>query len=184
MPPDVASEGNVDLGLGRGVETELPHVSHHTDYRAGDRITEVGTPLDSLVQRHLAPDRIKTGPERACERFIHYHGRAAAQVTLGEFAPPPERDAHRTDIARGNSHEPDAGITLGVRGAPRELDGRRRSPRREGREVREGDARHTWERPRRVLDLGVQRRKPDRVLRTRGRRRDPERPESLRVESP
>src|SRR5207249_5817336 len=99
----------------------------------------------------LATDWIQARPERACEGFIPYHGRAAAQVRLGEFAPRTERDAHRTEIARGNGHEPHARIPHGVRSASRDLDGRRQATAREGREIREGRTRDARERPRRIL---------------------------------
>src|SRR5437762_11998981 len=79
VPPDVAGEGNVDLGLGRRVETEVMHVSHDADHRAGERLAEVGAALDRFVKRHLATDRIEAWPESAGERFIHHDelGRAS-----------------------------------------------------------------------------------------------------------
>src|SRR5436309_15686929 len=115
------------------------HVSHHPDHRAEERLTKVGASLNRLVERHLATNRIKTGPEGACERFIHYYGRAGGEIGLGEVASRTDRDAHRAEIARGDGHKPHLWIVQGVRGAPRDLDGRRESSGREGREMREGD---------------------------------------------
>src|SRR5207245_11735710 len=111
------------------------HVSPHTDHRAGERLTKVGASLNRLVERHLATNRIKTGPEGACERFIHYYGRAGGEIGLGEVASRTDRDAHRAEIARGDGHKPHLWIVQGVRGAPRALDGRRYSHGGEGRGV-------------------------------------------------
>ncbi len=145
-------------------------VSHDTDHRAGERLAEIGAPLDGLVKRHLATDRIQAGPEGAGERFVHQHGGAGGEVGRGEFASRTHRDAHRVEITRRNSHEPHPGIVRGVRGPPRDVDGRRQATAREGREIREGDTRHARELPRCVLDLRVQNRQSHRVLGAQRRR--------------
>src|SRR5207249_12251539 len=111
--------------------------------------------LNRLVERQLPTDRIKARPKRSRERFIHYYGRAGGEVGLGELASRTDWDAHRAEIARGHGHEPHARIAQRVRRAPRNLDGRRQSTGREGREIREGDTRHTGESARRILDLDV-----------------------------
>src|SRR5207247_1550659 len=83
VPPHGPREGNIDLRLGRPVEAEMMDVPHHTDHRAGERLTEVGASLDRLVQRHLATEWIQARPERACGGFIHYHGLAASWAHSG-----------------------------------------------------------------------------------------------------